>query len=73
MFFSWEKHIISHFEITNRFAQDNLDVKKVSVPSKTPQNGWLCVLLPKKHKILHFKNSGTLVVKMSQYVWSKLR
>jgi hypothetical protein len=26
-------------EIAPRFAQDNLDVKKVSSPSKTPRNG----------------------------------
>jgi hypothetical protein len=45
MFFTWEKHIISHFlgvfwggldffdvEIAPRFVQDNLDIKKVLSP-----------------------------------------
>jgi hypothetical protein len=58
MSFRWEKHIISHFfgffegastffvvEIAIRFAQENLDVKKVLAPSKNPA---------KKHKIPQF-------------------
>jgi hypothetical protein len=60
MFFRREKHIISHFdffdvEIALRFAQDNLDVKKVSAPSKNPKK-WLNMCFPqlKKHKIPNF-------------------
>jgi hypothetical protein len=50
-------------EIALRFAQDNLDVKKVSAPSKTPVK-WLimCFSRLKNIKSLTSKNSGTLIV-----------
>jgi hypothetical protein len=42
-------------EIDLRFAQDNLDVKKVSVPSKNPTKRLImCFSRLKKHKIPHF-------------------
>jgi hypothetical protein len=48
-----------------RFAQDNLDVKKVSAPSKTPAK-WLftgmCFSHLKNIKSLTSKNSGILIV-----------
>jgi hypothetical protein len=51
-------------EIAPRFAQDNLDVKKVSSPSKNPSK-WLimCFSRRKNIKSLTFKISGTLIVK----------
>jgi tRNA A37 threonylcarbamoyladenosine synthetase subunit TsaC/SUA5/YrdC len=45
------------------YAQDNLGVKKVSAPQKTPRNAPLYVLLAKKKIISRtFKISGTLIV-----------
>jgi hypothetical protein len=42
-------------EIALRFAQDNLDVKKVLAPSKKPREMADYVFFPpKKHKIPHF-------------------
>jgi hypothetical protein len=57
MFFRREKHIISHFkidvEIAPRFAQDNLDVKKVSSPSKNPSK-WLIMCFSQLKNIPNF-------------------
>jgi hypothetical protein len=53
-----------HVEIALRFAQDNLDVKKVLAPSKNPAK-WLIMFFSriKNIKSLTSKNSGTLIVK----------
>jgi hypothetical protein len=50
-------------EIALRFAQDNLDVKKVLAPSKNPAK-WLimCFSRIKNIKSRTSKNSGTLIV-----------
>jgi hypothetical protein len=77
MFFSWEKHLISHFlgffegprlfyvKIAPRFAQDNLDVKKVSAPSKNLSKLLImCFSRLKNIKSLTFKINGTLIVKL---------
>jgi hypothetical protein len=50
-------------EIALRFAQDNLDVKKVLAPSKNPAK-WriMCFSRLKNIKSLTSKNSGTLIV-----------
>jgi hypothetical protein len=62
MLFSWEKLDFFDVEIALRFAQDNLDVKKVSAPSTNPAK-WLimCFSRLKKIKSLTSKNSGTLI------------
>jgi hypothetical protein len=68
MFFSWEKYIISHFagffwggldffdvEIALRFAQDDLDIKKVLAPSKKNPAKWLIMCFSRiKKKVPHF-------------------
>jgi hypothetical protein len=48
------------------FAQDNLEVKKVSAPSKDPTK-WLimCFSRVKNIKPLTSKNSGTLIVNVA--------
>jgi hypothetical protein len=48
-----------------RFAQDNLDVKKVSAPSKNPSK-WLimCFSRLKNIKSLTFKIRGSLIVNL---------
>jgi hypothetical protein len=76
MFFSWEKThnqpflrvfwgVLDFFDvkIAPRFAQDNLDVKKVSSPSKN-HSKWLimCFSRLKNIKSLTFKISGTFIV-----------
>jgi hypothetical protein len=59
MFFSWEKHV----EIALRYAQDNLDIKKVLAPSKDPAKRLImCFSRIKNIKSLTSKNSGTLIV-----------
>jgi hypothetical protein len=55
-----------------RFAQDNLDVEKVSAPSKNTAK-WLtiCFSRLKNIKSLTSKNSGTLIVKIKLVMlWS---
>jgi hypothetical protein len=60
---SFEMFLAALIEIALRFAQDNLDVKKVSAPSKNPAK-WLimCFSRLKNIKSLTSKNSGTLIV-----------
>jgi hypothetical protein len=67
VFFSWEKHIISHFfgvfekastsflrQIALRFTQDNLDIKKVSAPLRKPREmADYGFFSPNKHNIPH--------------------
>jgi hypothetical protein len=57
-----------NFDSSFCFAQDNLDVKKVSAPSKNPAK-WLimCFSRVKNIKSLTSKNSGTLIVIMKTY------
>jgi hypothetical protein len=56
-----------------RFAQDNLDVKKVSAPSKNPAK-WLimCFSRLKNIKSLTSKNSGTLIGNNCQFQFQNL-
>jgi hypothetical protein len=57
----WPTYYYIQYYTTTRFAQDNLDVKKVSAPSKNPAK-WLfmCFSRLKNIKSLTSKNSGTL-------------